>query len=246
MTDALKSKMRVRAAARLAMVAALLTAVAAAEAPQAASSAADLDKVLNQMDAVAASFKTAEADFVWDQYTKVVNETDTQSGKVYFRRESKETEMMADISQPTQKYVLYQKSTVRVYEPRIDQVTLYNTGKNRAEVESFLVLGFGGRGHDLQKSFEVSFEGYEQVSGVRAAKLNLVPKTAKGRNIFDHIILWIDPARGVSVQQQFVEPQGDYRLAKYSDIKLNQNIPADVFKLKTTGRTKVINPQGSF
>jgi len=238
-----------RAAARLAMVWMLVAAGAfAAEAPQAASSSADLEKVLSQMDAVAASFKTAEADFVWDQYTKVVNETDTQSGKVYFRRPSKEIEMAADIAQPAQKYVLYQNSTVRVYEPRIDQVTVYNTGKNRAEVESFLVLGFGGRGHDLEKSFEVSFQGYEQVGGVRAAKLNLVPKTDKGKNIFDHIILWIDPApdRGISIQQQFFEPQGDYRLAKYSNPKLNQSIPADAFKLKTTGRTKTVNPQGSF
>ncbi len=233
--------------ARLAIVWILVAAAAfAAEAPQAASSSADLEKVLSQMDAVAASFKTAQADFAWDQYTKVVNETDTQSGKVYFRRSSKEIEMAADIAQPAQKYVLYQGSTVRVYEPRIDQVTLYNTGKNRAEVESFLVLGFGGRGHDLEKSFEVSLQGYEQAGGVRAAKLNLVPKTAKGKNIFEHIILWIDPARGISVQQQFVEPQGDYRLAKYSNIKLNQGIPADAFKLKTTGRTKTINPQGSF
>jgi len=222
------------------------TGALAAEAPQAASSSADLEKVLSQMDAVAASFKTAEADFVWDQYTKVVNETDTQSGKVYFRRSSKEIEMAADIAQPAQKYVLYQNSTVRVYEPRIDQVTVYNTGKNRAEVESFLVLGFGGRGHDLEKSFEVSFQGYEQAGGVRAAKLNLVPKTAKGKNIFERIILWIDPARGISVEQQFVEPQGDYRLAKYSNIKLNQSIPAEAFKLKTTGRTKMVNPQGSF
>jgi len=229
------------------MVWILVAAVAlAAEAPQAASS--DLEKVLSQMDAVAASFKTAEADFVWDQYTKVVNETDTQSGKVYFRRKSKETEMAANIAKPTQKYVLYQNSTVRLYEPKIDRETDYNTGKNRAEVESFLVLGFGGRGHDLLKSFDVSFEGYEPAGGVRAAKLNLVPKTAKGKNIFDHIILWIDPdpARGISVQQQFFEPQGDYRLAKYSNIKLNQSIPAEAFKLKTTGRTKIVNPQGSF
>ena len=230
------------------MVGVLLVArvMLAAEVPQAASSSADLEKALSQMDTVSAAFKTAEADFVWDQYTKVVNETDTQSGKVYFRRSSKEIEMAADIAQPAQKYILYQNSTVRVYEPRIDQVTMYNTGKNRAEVESFLVLGFGGRGHDLEKSFEVSFQGYEEAGGVRAAKLNLVPRTAKGKNIFDHIILWIDAARGISVQQQFVEPQGDYRLAKYSNIKLNQTIPADVFKLKTTGRTKMINPQGSF
>ena len=237
-------KVSVRVAVMFVLAAAW--AAFAAPPPQAASSSAELDKVLGQMDAAAASFQTAEADFVWDQYTKVVNETDTQSGKVYFRRTSKETEMAADISQPTPKYVLYQNSTVRLYEPRIDQVTVYNTGKNRAEVESFLVLGFGGRGHDLLKSFDVSFEGYEPAGGVRAARLKLVPRTQKGKGIFDHINLWIDPARGISVEQRFVEPQGDYRLARYSNIKLNQSVPVEVFKLKTTGRTKTVTPQGSF
>ena len=238
--------MRARSLLVLVWVLSVVGLAGAAEAPQGVASAADLEKVLNQMDAAATSFKTAEADFIWDQYTKVVNETDAQSGTVYFRRSSKDIEMAADITQPAQKYVLYQNSTVKVYEPRIDQLTVYNTGKNRAEVEGFLVLGFGGRGHDLGKSFDVSCQGFEDVAGVRAAKLSLVPRTAKGKNIFDHIVLWIDPATGVSVQQQFVEPQGDYRLAKYSNIKLNQNLPADAFKLKSTGRTKTVNPQGSF
>jgi hypothetical protein len=41
-----------------------------------------------------------------------------------------------------------------------------------------------------------------------------------------------------------VEPSGDYRLAKYNDIELNQKIPDTVFKLKTTSRTKTVSPQG--
>jgi hypothetical protein len=48
----------------------------------------------------------------------------------------------------------------------------------------------------------------------------------------------------VSVQQQFLEPGGDYRLAKYSDIRLNQKLPDNVFKLKTTGKTRTVSPQG--
>jgi hypothetical protein len=65
------------------------------------------------------------------------------------------------------------------------------------------------------------------------------------RNNIARILLWIDPDRGISVQQQLFEPGGDYRLAKYSEIKINQNkFPEDVFKLKTTGRTKFISPQG--
>ena len=52
------------------------------------------------MDKTAASFRSAEASFVWDQYQKVVDETDTQKGKVFYRRSGKDTQMAADISQP--------------------------------------------------------------------------------------------------------------------------------------------------
>ncbi len=205
---------------------------------------AGLEAVLNQMDTAAANFKSAQADFIWDQYQKVVNETDSQKGKVYFRRQGKDTQMAADISQPEQKSVLFSDGKVRVYQPKIEQLTEYDAGKNREAFESFLVLGFGGRGHDLPKSFEVRYQGAEVANGVRAAKLELTPKALKVRNMFNRIVLWIDPGRGVSVQQQFFEPSGDYRFAKYNNITMNQKIADSVFKLKTTGKTKVIRPGG--
>ncbi|HLI62760.1 MAG TPA: hypothetical protein VKV05_05130, partial [Terriglobales bacterium] len=77
-----------------------------------------------------------------------------------------------------------------------------------------------------------------------AAKLVLTPKSPRVRNMFSTITLWIDPARGVSVQQKLDEPSGDYRLTTYSNIEINRKIPGDVFKLKTTGHTKVVKPNG--
>ena len=209
-----------------------------------AQSNADLERVLGQMDGAAAKFHSTEAVFVWNQYAKVVDETDTQKGRIYFRRTGNDTQMAADVMEPDKKYVVYGESKVQVYQPKIDQVTVYNTGKNKAAVESFLVLGFGGGGHEMQKSFDVKYLGTESVDGVETAKLDLVPKSDKLRNTFSHIVLWIDPARGISVQQQFFEPSGDYRLAKYSDIQLNQKIPDQAFRLKTTSKTKVVSPQG--
>ena len=152
--------------------------------------------------------------------------------------------MMAHITEPSEKFVLYSDGKVQVYEPKIDQVTVYPVGKNRADVESFLVLGFGGRGHDLLKSFEVKYLGTENINGVQAAKLDLTPKSERIRGMFEHILMWVDLARGVSVQQQVFQPGGDYRLAKYSDIQLNQKLPDNMFKLKTTGKTKTVTPQG--
>ena len=224
---------------------ACLSDLSAFAAPADPPSDAALDKVLSQMDAAADKFHTTEASVVWDQFQKIVDEHEEQKGTVYFRRAGKEIQMVADITEPDQKYVLFNGAKVQVYQPKIDQVTVYDTGKNRDAFESFLVLGFGGRGHDIMKSFDVKYLGNEIVDGVDTAKLDLLPKAANVRNNIDHIILWIDPARGISVQQKFFfGTSGDYRLAKYSGIKMNEKISDSVFKLKTTGKTKIVSPQG--
>jgi outer membrane lipoprotein-sorting protein len=171
-----------------------------------------------------------------------VNDTDVQKGKVSFLHD-KDTEMAAEITEPDKKSLIFVGGKLSFYQPKIEQVTEYDAGKNRAEVESFLVLGFGSRGHDLAKQFTVKYSGRETVDGVKAAKLELTPLTQKVRSMFSKIILWIDTDRDVSIKQQAFEPAGDYRLAKYSNIKLNPSLPADTFKLKTTSKTKVVRPQ---
>ena len=219
--------------------------VASAQQPAPTQSPDELQRVLSRLDQAAADFRAVQAAFVWDQYQKVVDQHDLQKGMIYFRRVGNEVQMFADISDPAPpKYVLFTDSKVEVYRPKIDEVTRFNTGKDRAAFESFLVLGFGGSGRDMVKSFDVKYIRQEKVDGIDTAKLELAPKSDKVRGIFDHIWLWIDPVRGVSIQQQLFEPSGDYRLAKYSDIQSHQKIPDSVFKLKTTGKTKVVSPQG--
>jgi outer membrane lipoprotein-sorting protein len=203
-----------------------------------------LESVLKKMDSAAANFQTAQADFVWDQYQRVVDETDTQKGTVYYRKSGKEIQMLADIKEPERKIVLYKEGKLQVYQPKIEQVMVYPAGGNRNELESYLVLGFGGSGEDLEKAFDVTYESEETVDGVATARLALVPKSEKVRGTFTKIFLWIDLARGISVQQKFMQTQGDYRLAKYSAIKVNGKLGNDIFQLKTTGKTQFVSPRG--
>jgi outer membrane lipoprotein-sorting protein len=212
----------------------------AAQAPDSAA----LDRVLKKMDSVAATFQTTQADFVWDQYQKVVDETDTQKGTVYYRRAANTTEMMAEIKEPDRKFVLYKDGMLQVYQPKIEQVMQYKVGANHEEIESFLVLGFGGSGQDLKKSFDVSYQGEETVDNIATAKLQLIPKSEKIRGNYPQILLWIDLERGISVQQKLIQTQGDYRVARYSAIKVNAKIGNDVFRLKTSGKTKFVSPRG--
>src|SRR6266567_5570633 len=54
------------------------------------------ERVLADMDTTSRNFRSAEASFVWNQYQKVIDETETQSGKIYFRRQNGEIQMAAD------------------------------------------------------------------------------------------------------------------------------------------------------
>jgi len=224
-----------------------------ASSPQKPADAVGLEAVLEKMNAAAASFRTTQAEFEWDRYEKVIDEVDdVQTGTIYYRRTGKNIEMKADIKmagnspgqlKPEPKYVLFSGGTVRMYLPKPDQITVYDLGKNRADFESYLVLGFGGSGQDLVKAFDVTHLGPETINGVATAKLQLAPKSEKVRNAFKQILLWIDLENGISVQQQFFDQQGDYRLAKYSSIQVNgKKIPDEVFKLKTTSKTQTLSP----
>jgi outer membrane lipoprotein-sorting protein len=203
-----------------------------------------LESVLKKMDAAAAGFHTARADFVWDQYQKVVDETDTQKGTVYYRRAGNEIEMMAQIKEPDVKFVLYKDGKLQIYQPKIEQVMVFSAGANHNEMEGYLVLGFGGSGEDLKKAYDVTYLGEERIDNIATGKLQLIPKSDKVRNYFSKAFLWIDLSRGISVQQKFEESQGDSRLAKYSAIDVPAKIGNEVFQLKTTKKTQFVSPRG--
>jgi len=232
----------------------LLLHLAGAVQPKPAD-ATGLEAVLKRMDAVSASFRTTQSEFEWDTYEKVIDEVDdVETGTIYYRRNGKDIEMMAEVKKagtsasalrPEPKYVLFSAGKIRMYQPKVDQVTEFDLGKNRSEFESYLVLGFGGSGQDLQKAFDVTYVGPETIYGTGTAKLHLVPKSEKVRNTYSEIFLWIDLDKGISIQQQFVQPQGDYRLTKYFDVQVNgKKISDDVFKLKTTSKTQTVSPRG--
>lgn len=231
----------------LAVLASLLVAgvLRASQPTQSArTSSADLEKVLSRMDETASQFRSAEANLSWEQYQKVINDSDVEEGKIYFRRNGKDIQMMADISKPDPRQISYNGGKVQLFEPKVDRITVYSPGKSRADLESFVVLGFGGGGHELLKTFDVKYAGTEDLNGVQTDKLELTPKSARLRGMFESLVMWIDPKLGVAVQQKFFQPEGDYRLTKYSDIRLNQKIPDSVFKLKTDSKTTTVSPQG--
>jgi len=206
----------------------------------ASAQSADLQKILTQLDAASAKFQSAQADFVWDQYTAVVQSHDYQKGTIAFRREGGTTEMIAHVKtendQPAPKDVLYKSGELDFYQPALKQVTIFKAGGN---IERYLTLGFGGSGKDLAATWNIALQGTETIDGVETAKLDLTPKQTGGNQQFTHITIWVDLKRGISLKQQVFQDSGDWRLATYSNIRLN-SVPASAFELQLAPGTQKI------
>ncbi|HET9840251.1 MAG TPA: outer membrane lipoprotein carrier protein LolA [Candidatus Angelobacter sp.] len=221
-------------------------AMAQAKAPAAAQNgpgSGDLKSVLAKMNLNAGTFKSAQADVEFETYESVVQEKTLQKGRIYFRKTNKGVEAAFDITSPAPKQVVFDGKDVTMCEPRIDQCTRRDVSKNKADVESFLSLGFGASGDELQKSYEVTLDGWEKVHGIQTARLELAPKNEKLRQTYSKIILWIEPEKDILLQQRFNESSGNYRLTRYANMKVNGRLPEDAFKLKTSSNTKIVRSQ---
>jgi outer membrane lipoprotein-sorting protein len=212
----------------------------------------ELKTVLAQMNQAATRFKSLQADFEWENFDKLINETDTQKGKAYFRRLGSDTETLFNFYAASpkgdgtlDKQALYQGGVFRLYEPKINRVTERDVGKNRSDVDAFMSLGLGGRGDALAASFTVNWQGWETVEGVKTAKLEVTGKSPSIQKVFSKAVLWIDPERDIAVKQQFFQTSGDYRLVRYHNIKFNEKVADNIFRLKTTGTPEVVHLHGN-
>jgi outer membrane lipoprotein-sorting protein len=198
-----------------------------------------LDGVLRQMDEASQKFQSAEADFRWDLYERVVKQTTTQTGTIYFKKQGTTTVMGAKVVSPSIKIIEFRNGIVRLFDPGTDHLTIINATQNKAQFESFLTVGFGGSGKELAKAWTISDLGDEVIDGVQTAKLDLVAKDPAVRNNCTHMTIWVDPVRGVQLKQSIYMPSEDYRTAVYANIKYNQKVDEKPYQIKTDSKTSV-------
>jgi outer membrane lipoprotein-sorting protein len=222
-----------------------LALLGGAEALHAQGNSAQLNAVLAKMDAASRTFKSAQADFEWDYYEKIVRDTTKQTGTIYFQREGASTEMGAVITDPgakgkVVKAIHFKGAELDMFDPGVNQITVLNEASNQAEIESFLTLGFGSGGSDLAKVWNITDLGPETVDGVATEKLDLVNKNPDARKTVLHVTIWIDPTRAIALKQVAYQTGGNYRTATYGHVRLNQSVDKSKFAFKTDKKTQTI------
>lgn len=211
-----------------------------------AIAADDLTSVLAKLDAASVKFKSAQADIEWDNVqTAPIEDIDKQAGTVLFERKNGQLAMAlhlkTDNGKPVVKDMVYSGGLFELYEPRVKQMNVYKAGANQAQAEAIMTVGFGGSGKDLQKTWQVSYAGTEQVEGKPAAKLELVPRADGLKKDVSKVVLWVSMDDGIAVKQQSFDPSGNYRVVAYRNIRVNAPVPSGAFEIKTASGTQVVN-----
>ncbi|MGO9340855.1 MAG: LolA family protein [Terracidiphilus sp.] len=198
----------------------------------------DLKNVLDRLNVSAANFRSVSANVEFDNIeTDPVPETDVQKGVVYYNRKNNSVQMGVHMSEhngkPSGKAYTYVGGVFKLFEPGVNQVTTF---VKASKWESYIDLGFGASGNDLQAKWDIKYLGSEQMGGVNTAKLELTPKDPDLHKNLSKVTIWVDPDHAVSLKQVFNFNNSTY-VCTYSDFKFNQSLPADAFKFKTNGQT---------
>jgi outer membrane lipoprotein-sorting protein len=200
-----------------------------------------MDYVLTMMDRSAEDFRSLTAGLDHVKYTAVVKDTSTESGEIYVRKDQK---LRIDFITPDPRTIIRNGDNLYIYTPKINRVEEYNIGKNRVLADQYLALGFGTRTENLKKSYTVSLSGEEELDGHKMALVELVPRSDEVRKQITKIVMWVDEASWLPVQQKFLEAgSGDYTISRYKNVMKNLKIGDGKFKADWPKGTKIEKPR---
>src|SRR5258708_1223993 len=209
---------------RYALTALLVTAIAPAE---------TLQDVKDRIDKSAASFKSLTAKVQKLTYTAVIRDTVTESGTLAVKKvKNGEIRVRMEITNPDRRSISLSSKKYEVFLPKINTVQEYDLRRYDKLVDQFLLLGFGTKSADLDKSYNMKLIGTETVNGQETSHLLLTPKDAKALEHIKLVEFWIPLNDGNAIQQKFLQPSGDYFLSSYADAKVNGQLTDEETNLK--------------
>jgi outer membrane lipoprotein-sorting protein len=211
--------------------------------PALLAQAEPLADILARMDHAAQGFRALSANMKRVQFTAVISESNEMDGVVRLKRIKSGTVGIVDFQQPEQRTVYVNGHNIQIYYPKANTVEIYDSSKYTANIDQFLLLGFGTSAAELQKSYDLKMAGTETIGGVATTRIEMTPKSDELKKLITKIELWIPEGQDNPVQEKVTEPSKNYELITYSDIKVNPGLPDSAFELKLPEKVKKIHPQ---
>jgi outer membrane lipoprotein carrier protein len=201
--------------------------------PAAAGSDLSLEEIATKLQANYEKINTYTGRFeqeIWSRSTgKVVSHGE---GEVKYKKPGR---MVWHYQKPDEHIYINEGNTIWDYSPANKEA--YQLPVRESVYKTFL-LGLG----DLRKDFEISFHSGRKMSADGFYQLDLVPKQDNERRVLGAITFYIDPGTFLVQRTESVDALGNRNTIKFSGIKLNVEIPDEVFRFVPPPGTKIIAP----
>jgi len=205
-----------------------------------------LEAVFRRMDQASRTFKSLKANMRKVKHTSFVNEDDVNEGTIKVKvPKPGNFQVLIDFREPDAKKLALDGVKVEIFYPKQNAVEQYDLGRShKAQVEQFVLLGFGSNSRDIQSAYTVKYGGSETVDKEQTTRIELYPKSEEVKSTFPKFELWIADKSGISIQQKAYEPgEKDYSLATYTNLQINAPIADSEMKLNAPRDAKRVRPQ---
>lgn len=199
-----------------------------------------LTEILRRMDINNKSLQSLQADVTMVKFDSVLKVSDTTYGSTSYLPKTAKRGMYAriDWTKPVEEQISVIGDAYELYRPRLGQVIQGKTSaaKNNGSVGG--ALAFMSMSRDqLRANYTPAYLGEEQISGgITTWHLQLTPKSA---TTYRSAELWVDKD-GMPRQAKIIEQNNDTTTVLLSNIKKNETVRAEIFKLKYPGSVKKI------
>lgn len=203
-------------------------------------SGSETDRVLQKMEQAGKTFSSLSAQIAQKKWTAILQEFDTEEKGTFAYARSKEGQALIrkEIVTPAQTIAIVNRDQAVIYQPKIKQAQRIRLGQYKDKVE-FMAIGVGQSAGKLKDNFDVRVLGHETLDGDKVIALELKPRSAKTAAFLAIITLWMDEQKWVPVQTKLQEPNGDYLLTRFTQLKLNSKLPDSLFSLQLPSDVQV-------
>lgn len=107
------------------------------------------DEVLAKLDQAAPKFSTMSAGVSQSNYTKVLDETTTETGQISLKKSGpRDLAVLIDFTKPNPRTIAFRGRKAEIYYPKLKTVQEYDLGKRTDLLNQFLLVGFGTTGRN--------------------------------------------------------------------------------------------------
>jgi outer membrane lipoprotein-sorting protein len=202
-----------------------------------------LKEVLARMDQAARAFRSLSADVHKTDYIDVLSDTQVEDATFKMKKQAKSgVVLLAEFRGRDPRKMRIAVEKIEYYHPKANSVEEYDTRKYTKSVDQILLVGFGVTSADLQKKYSIAVGGSETIKGVKTTRLDLTPKSAEAKKIFNMIQLWIPENKGNPIQEKRLlgKENKDYNLFEFSNEQINPALSDSDFELNLPPNVKHI------